>query len=83
MAVSATKARDMIEQAIRGSETVGEGNYVTVKVEKSGFLFFGSTKIVLTGRTKSDKDKVAIEELAKANSGGAEVESRLRVSKVG
>lgn len=83
MADSASKARDHIEQAIRSSESVGEGNYVTVKVEKSGFLFFGSSKVILTGRTKSEKDKAAIEELAQQNAGGAEVESRLRVSKVG
>lgn len=83
MAASATKVRDTIEQAIQGSDTLGAGNYVTVKVEKSGFLGMGGAKIVLTGRTKSDKDKEAIEALANEKASGVDVESRLRVSKVG
>jgi TATA-box binding protein (TBP) (component of TFIID and TFIIIB) len=80
MAAKPSKVRDAIDQAIRSSNEVREGNYVSVGVEKTGFLFFGSSKIVLTGRTKSEKDKAKVEEIANQNSSGVEVESRLRVS---
>ena len=81
MAGSAQKAVDAIDRAIKGSAEVKPGNYVTVKVEKGGL--FGKAKIVLTGRSTSEKDKAKIEEIATANAGDFEVESRLRVSSLG
>lgn len=80
MAANPKKVRDAIDQAIRSSNEIREGNYISVSVEKTGFLFFGSTKIVLTGRAKSEKDKAKVEEIANQNASGVEVESRLRIS---
>ena len=80
MAANPSKIRDAIDQAIRGSNEIREGNYITVSVEKTGFLFFGSSKIILSGRSKSEKDKAKIEEIANQHAAGLEVESRLRVS---
>lgn len=81
MAGSAQKVKDKVYGAIKSSTEIKEGNYVTVSVEKSGFLFFGSSKLVLTGRTTSEKDKEKIESIAKEAAGDVEVESRLRVGK--
>ena len=81
MAGSVQKAAGAIDRAIKESTEVKPGNYVTVKAEKSGL--FGKGKITLTGRTTSEKDKAKIEEIAAANAGDFEVESKLRVSSVG
>jgi osmotically-inducible protein OsmY len=82
MASANEKLRLKIQQAIQNSSEVPEGNYVTVGLEKEGFLFFGKSKIVLTGRTTSEKVKETVESIAKEVAGDAEVESRLRVGKV-
>jgi hypothetical protein len=81
MAGSAQKIAEGIDRAIKSSGDVKPGNYVTVKVEKSGL--FGKSTIVLTGRTTSEKDKAAIEGIADSNAGGLVIESRLRVSETG
>lgn len=81
MATSPNKAKDKVYWAIKNATEIKEGNYVSVSVEKSGFLFFGSSKLVLTGRTTSEKDKETIEGIAKREAGDVEVESRLRVGK--
>jgi TATA-box binding protein (TBP) (component of TFIID and TFIIIB) len=81
MAQSAQKVKDKVYWAIKNSNEIKEGNYVSVAVEKSGFLFFGSSKLVLTGRTTSEKDKEKIESIARENAGEVEIESRLRVGK--
>ena len=80
MAASASKVRDTIDQAIKTSSEIKEGNYVTVKVEKSGL--FGKAYIALTGRTTSEAMKQKIQEIAEANAGGVEVKNQLRVSTV-
>lgn len=80
MAASAKKVRDDIDNAIKNSDEVKPGNYVTVKVEKSGM--FGKPFIQLTGRCTSEKDKSKIEEIAQANASDVKVESSLRVSTV-
>jgi len=80
MAANPKKVRDAIEQAIRSSSEIREGNYVTVSVEKTGFLMFGSSKIVLTGRSRSEKDKIKIDEIAGQNAEGMEIDSRLKIS---
>ena len=55
MGMSAAKVRDAIDQAITTSDEIKEGNYVTVKVEKSGLL--AKPHISLTGRTTSEAMK--------------------------
>jgi osmotically-inducible protein OsmY len=80
MAASAKKVRDDIDNAIKNSDEVKPGNYITVKVEKSGM--FGKPFIQLTGRCTSEKDKNKIEEIARANASDVKVESSLRVSTV-
>lgn len=80
MAVSAQKARDAVDNAIKNSTEIKPGNYVTVKVEKQGL--FGKPSVVLTGRCTSEKDKAKIEEIAHGAAGDAKMESRLRVSTV-
>ncbi len=78
MAQSAAKARDAIERAIQGSDEIGPGNYVTVKVEKPGI--FGKPFIAITGRVTSEKIKAKIDEIAANAAGGVKFENRLRVS---
>ena len=78
MAVSAQKARDAIDNAIKGSSEIRPGNYITVKVEKKGL--FGKGAVVLSGRCTSERDKAKVEEIANEAAGGVDVESRLRVS---
>jgi osmotically-inducible protein OsmY len=80
MAASAKKVRDDIDNAIKNSDEVKPGNYVTVKVEKQGM--FGKPFIQLTGRCTSEKDKTKIEEIARANASDVKLESSLRVSTV-
>jgi hypothetical protein len=78
MALSAPKARDAIENAIRNSDEIKEGNYVTVKVEKQGI--FGKPFIAITGRVTSEKVKAKVDEIAEGAAGGVKCENRLRVS---
>ena len=78
MAASASKVRDLIDEAIKASNEIKEGNYVTVKVEKTGL--FGKSHISLTGRTTSEAMKEKINEIATANAAGVEVQNQLRVS---
>ena len=80
MAASAQKVRDAIDNAIKNSDEIKPGNYVTVKVEKQGL--FGKPFIVLTGRCTSEKDKSKIEEVAAGVAGDVKVENKLRVSTV-
>jgi osmotically-inducible protein OsmY len=80
MALSAAKARDAIDNAIKASDDIGPGNYVTVKVEKQGI--FGKPFIALTGRVNSEKVKAKVDEVAVNAAGGVKVENRLRVSTV-
>lgn len=78
MAASAQKVRDKIDQALKASDEIGAGNYVTVKVEKSGL--FGKGNIVLTGRTTSEAMKEKIQKIAESAAEGVEVQNQLRVS---
>ena len=78
MAGSIQKARDAIDNAIKGSSEIKPGNYITVKTDKQGL--FGKPFIVLTGRCTSEKDKAKVEEVATAAAGEFKVESQLRVS---
>lgn len=78
MAGSIQKTRDAIDNAIKGSDEIKPGNYITVKTEKQGL--FGKPFIVLTGRCTSEKDKSKVEEVAQAAAGEFKVDSRLRVS---
>jgi osmotically-inducible protein OsmY len=80
MAGSPNKIKDKVYSTIKNSTELKPGNYVSVSVEKTGFLFFGKSQIVLTGRTTSEKDKQKIEEIARAEAGDIEVVSKLRVS---
>lgn len=78
MAGSIQKVRDTIDNAIKGSNEIKPGNYVTVKTDKQGL--FGKPSIVLTGRCTSEKDKTKVEEIAAAAAGEFKVDSQLRVS---
>jgi hypothetical protein len=80
MAASAKKVRDDIDNAIKGSDQVKPGNYVTVKVEKPGL--FGKPFIQLSGRCTSEKDKATVEAIANENAAGIKIESTLRVSTI-
>jgi osmotically-inducible protein OsmY len=81
MAASAQKVRDVIDNALKMSDEIGPGNYITPKVEKQGL--FGKPFIQLTGRVTSEKMKAKAEEIAKANASGVTVENTLRVSTTG
>lgn len=81
MAGSVNKLKDKVYWAIKNSNELKAGNYVTVTVEKTGFLFFGKPKLILTGRTTSEKDMQKVEEIARSEAGEVEVESRLRLGK--
>ena len=78
MAASAQKVRDRIDEALKASSEIKEGNYVTVKVEKAGL--FGKAHIVLTGRTTSGAMKTKINEIAASVAEGIEITDQLRVS---
>lgn len=80
MAANIKKVRDDIDNAIKGSDQVKPGNYVTVKVEKQGL--FGKPFIQLSGRCTSEKDKATIEAIANENAAGVTIESTLRISTV-
>jgi hypothetical protein len=78
MAASIKKVRDDIDNAIKGSDQVKPGNYVTVKIEKQGL--FGKPYIQLSGRCTSEKDKATIEAIANESASDIKVESVLRIS---
>lgn len=78
MAKAADKARDAIDQAIKASKDVREGNYVTVVVEKAGL--FAKPHIALTGRALSEAIRTKIQEIAEANADGVEVQNRIQIN---
>ena len=78
MAASPKKVRDVIDNAIKASAEIKEGNYVTVKVEKDGL--FGKPYISLTGRSTSEAMREKIEAIATSNASGIDVKNQLRVS---
>lgn len=77
------KIRQKIADEIRSASDVGPGNYVSVSLQKLGFLGMGKKQIQLTGRASSDTAKVKIEEIAKANAEGLEIISSIRIGKTG
>jgi osmotically-inducible protein OsmY len=77
---SAAKVRDAIDNAIKASDEVREGNYITVSVEKKGL--FGGQSIVLSGRVTSEKVKEAVGRIASEHAAGVTVEDKLRIGKV-
>ena len=78
MAASVQKVRDRIDEALKASGEIKEGNYITVKVEKAGL--FGKSHLALTGRTTSEAMKAKVMEVAESAAEGVEVENQLRVS---
>jgi hypothetical protein len=78
MAKAADKARDAIDQAIRASKDVREGNYVTVVVEKAGL--FAKPHIALTGRALKEEIKAKIQEIAEAHADGFEIQNRIQIN---
>jgi osmotically-inducible protein OsmY len=79
---SAGKIRDDIDNAIKASGEVKEGNYITVSVEKKGVLGFGGQTIVLSGRVTGEKVMEAVTKIAAEHAGGLEVANKLRIGKV-
>ena len=78
---SAAKVRDAIDNAIKASDQVKEGNYITVSVEKKGMLGLGGQRIVLSGRATSDKVIEAVTKIADEHAAGLEVVNNLRLGK--
>jgi hypothetical protein len=83
MASSAEKLRMQVYNAIKGSKDLKEGNYISVAVKNTGFLFFGKKQIVLTGRAASERDKELIEKTAEESAPGLEVVSQVRIGRTG
>ena len=82
MATSPDKLKTKITEAIKSSSEIKPGNYVSVNVKSIG-LIFGKRVIELTGRANSDKEKVAIEKIARDLSEGLEVVSTIRTGRTG
>ncbi|MFP4067421.1 MAG: hypothetical protein ACLFRR_06495 [Spirochaetaceae bacterium] len=74
------KIKDKVYWAIKNSDRLKAGNYVSVSTEKKGL--FGKPKIVLTGRTPSETELEKVLEVAKEAAGELEVESRLNITKI-
>jgi osmotically-inducible protein OsmY len=79
---SAAKVRDAIDNALKASEEIKEGNYITVSVEKKGVLGFGGQTVVLSGRVTSEKVMEAAARIAEEHAQGLEVANKLRIGKV-
>jgi hypothetical protein len=79
MAQSPNKLKETLETAIRSSSEVGAGNYVSVAVNKKGFLGSGGLEVTLTGRCKSEKSMQAVEKLVKETVENATVVNKMRV----
>jgi hypothetical protein len=83
MATSSDKLKAKIFDAIKSSKDVKPGNYVSVNIKTVGFALFGKRVIELTGRANSDKDKEAIEKIARDLAEGLEVVSTVRTGRTG
>lgn len=77
---AADKIKDKVYWAIKNSDQLKAGNYVSVSVEKKGL--FGKAKIVLTGRTPSESEQEKVLEIAREAAGDLEVESKLGITTV-
>lgn len=78
---SAAKVRDTIDNAIKASAEIKEGNYITVSVEKKGMLGLGGQSIVLSGRVTSEKVMEVANRIAEENASGVGIVNKLRVGK--
>ena len=83
MATSPDQLKTKIMEAIKSSSEVKPGNYISVNIKSTGFLGFGKRVIELTGRANSDKDKDAIEKIARGLAEGLEVVSTVRTGRTG
>ncbi len=83
MATSSDRLKTKIYDAIKASSEIKPGNYISVNVKTGGLFGFGKRVIELTGRANSDKDKEAIEKIARDLAEGAEVVSTVRTGRTG
>jgi len=83
MANKADKVKTKIQDAIKGSQEIKAGNYISVNTKRDGLPLVGKVRIELTGRAASDKDKAKIEEIAKGLSEGLEIVSYIRTGRAG
>jgi hypothetical protein len=83
MATSSERLKTKIMEAIKGSSEVKPGNYISVNIKNVGLPIFGKRVIELTGRANSDKDKEAIERIARGLAEGLEVVSTVRTGRTG
>ena len=77
------KIKQKIDSAIKDSEDVQAGNYISVTLKKTGPLGFGKKQIELSGRAASEKAKTTIEEIARQHAEGLEVISQIRLGRTG
>jgi hypothetical protein len=77
---AADKIKDKVYWAIKNSDQLKPGNYVSVSVEKKGL--FGKPRIILSGRTPSESEQEKVMAVAREAAGDLEVESRLGITKV-
>jgi hypothetical protein len=83
MATNSEKLKTKIMDAIKSSSEVKPGNYISVNIKNVGLPIIGKRVIELTGRASSDKDKEAIERIARGLAEGLEVVSTVRTGRTG
>jgi osmotically-inducible protein OsmY len=82
MANKAENIRAKIKAEIDASQNIKEPGKISVYVNKDGFLFFGTKKIVVKGRVVSEKEKEHVFEIARNQAGEMEVVDELTVKKI-
>ena len=82
MANKPENIRAKIKAEIDASQNIKEPGKISVYLNKDGFLFFGTKKIVVKGRVVSEKEKEHVFEIARNLAGEMEVVDELTVKKV-
>ncbi|MFO8065372.1 MAG: BON domain-containing protein [Spirochaetota bacterium] len=76
---SGDKIKDKVYWAIKNSDQLKPGNYVSVSLDKKGL--FGKPKIVLTGRSPSESEQEKVMSIAREAAGDYELVNRMGITK--
>jgi osmotically-inducible protein OsmY len=82
MASKSENIRSKIKAELDSSPNIKEPGKISVYVNKEGFLFFGSKKILIKGRVNGDKEKEKVFEIARNHAGDMEIIDQLTVKKI-
>jgi hypothetical protein len=80
----ATKAEDVakaIMASIKGHTHVHDASHLVVDAKTTGFMFWKTTEIHVSGRVETEREKEVIDKIIETESAGFTVDNKLRVER--